>query len=234
MNHLTEEDLVLQYYGEPAEDRHTASHLAACTTCATRFQELQRVLNSLGDSAVPDRPEDYGTEVWTRVRPKLQAHRPAIHWHAWGAVAAMLVLGVAGFLLGRSSSSATSDTVVKERILLVALTDHFERSRMVLAEIENADDGKPGRMDFAFERSQAEDLLDANRLYRMTAFANGDLAAAGLLDDLERVLIDIAHSPEQVTREQMEGLRSRIEDQGLTFKVKVFSTGLANQDKGRL
>ena len=56
----------------------------------------------------------------------------------------------------------------------------------------------------------------------------------GLLDDLERVLVDIAHAPEQMTGREMETLRERIEDQGLTFKVKVFSTGLANQEKGRL
>ena len=240
MNHLTEEDLVLQYYGEPAEDRQAAGHLASCTACAARFQDLQRVLNSLGDSTVPERSPDYEAWVWARVRPKLTA-RPAVvhHWRAWGAVAAMLLLGVAGFLVGRSWTPAqatkqVADTRMKERILIVALTDHFERSQVVLAEIENSDSGKAGGMDFAYERSQAEDLLDANRLYRMTAVANGDMAAAGLLDDLERVLMDIAHSPEQVTREQMEGLRARIEDQGLTFKVKVFSTGLANQDKGRL
>lgn len=234
MNHLSEEDLVLQYYGEPSTS-DGAAHLAACEGCSARFADLQRVLNSLGDVAAPERGEDYGARVWAELRPRLEG-RPVArvpNWRAWGAMTAMLVLGVAGFLAGRSSvvPKPMADRGVKERILLVALTDHLEKSRMVLAEVENSG---VGNADFAFERSQAGDLLDANRLYRMTAVANGNMAAAGLLDDLERVLTDIAHAPENVTQEQMETLRDRIEQQGLTFKVKVFSTGLAKQNEGRL
>ena len=234
MNHLNEEDLVLQYYGEPAIEG--AAHLAECESCSGRFRELQRVLNALDDCVVPERGADYGAQVWARVGPRL-AGRPAAvaNWRLWGAVAAMLAVCVTGFLIGRTSApkQIVADSGVKERILLVALTEHLERSQMVLAEIENAETGKAGRLDLSFERMQAEDLLDANRLYRMTAVANGNLEAAGLLDDLERVLVDIAHAPEQVTRLEMEALRSRVEDQGLTFKVKVFSTGLANREKGK-
>jgi len=243
MNHLSQEDFVLQYYGEPTVEPETAAHLASCEFCKERFQELQRVLNSLNHGAVPERGEDYGAKVWNRVAPHLGA-RPASaippQWRVWGAIAAMLIVGVGAFWIGRSTTTPhpTSKTAdnrgVKERILLVALTDHFERSQMVLAEIENAETGKNGSMDVSFERSQAEDLLDANRLYRLTAVANGNLEAASLLDDLERVLVDISHAPEHVSRNEMETLRQRIEDQGLTFKVKVFSTGLANQEKGRL
>lgn len=235
MNHLTQEDFVLQYYGEPAADPDSVTHLASCEFCATRYRELQRVLNSLNDGAVPERGDDYGAQVWARLGPKLSA-RPAtvVPWRTWGAIAAMFVVCLSGFWIGRRSSPKPVDVGVKERILMVALTDHLERSQMVLAEIENADAGKSSGLDLSFERSQAEDLLDANRLYRLTAVANGNTAAASMLDDLERVLVDIAHAPEQVTSSEMESLRARIEEQGLTFKVKVFSTGLANQDKGRL
>ena len=237
MNHLTEEDFVLQYYGEPTMQTDAAAHVAACDECTARFEELQRVLNSLDHGAVPERGEDYGTQVWERIRPRLPARPAAVaNWRVWGAVAAMFVFSVAGFLLGRSSFTMkpADNGSVKERILLVALTDHLERSQMVLAEISNAEAGKNGNLDLSFERSEAEDLLDANRLYRLTAVANGNMAAASLLDDLERVLVDIAHTPEQVNRNEIENLRGRIEDQGLTFKVKVFSTGLANQEKERL
>ena len=55
-----------------------------------------------------------------------------------------------------------------------------------------------------------------------------------MLDDLERVLVDISHSPDEASKGEMETLRQRIEDQGLSFKVKVFSTGMANQEKERL
>jgi hypothetical protein len=242
MNHLNDEDLVLQYYGEPAVEPERASHLASCETCAARFEELQAALNTLDRGGVPERGEEYGAEVWARLSPKLpkltvMRPPPRVHWRVWGAIAAMFVVSIAGYVIGRTSVQRTKpvpDSGVKERVLIVALTEHFERSQMVLAEIENAEAGKSGSVDVSFERSQAEDLLDANRLYRLTAVANGNLAAASLLDDLERVLVDIAHSPEKVDRNEIETLRGRIEDQGLTFKVKVFSTGMANQEKERL
>ena len=145
MNHLSEEDFVSQYYGEPTMDE-TAVHLATCEVCSARFGELQRVLNSLGDGAVPERGEDYGAQVWAQIRPRL-AGSPArvTNWRAWGAIAAMFALGVVGYLAGRSTSpKLVADGGVKERILLVALTDHLERSQMVLAEIENADAGQGG------------------------------------------------------------------------------------------
>jgi hypothetical protein len=242
MNHLNDEDLVLQYYGEPAVESDTAAHLASCDSCTARFEELQAALNTLDRGGVPERGEEYGAEVWARLSPKLpkvlaMQPRPRVPWRTWGAIAAMFVVSIAGYVIGRTSaphSKPASDARVKERILIVALTEHFERSQMVLAEIENAEAGKSGSLDVSFERSQGEDLLDANRLYRLTAVANGNMAAASLLDDLERVLVDIAHSPEKVNRNEIETLRGRIEDQGLTFKVKVFSTGMANQEKERL
>lgn len=239
MNHLNDEDLVLQYYGEPAiEGTDATAHLASCESCAARFQELQAVLNTLDRGGVPERGEDYGAEVWARLRFRLgRRPEPRVHWRTWGAIAAMFIVSIAGYMIGRTTAvhaPKSSDRGVKERILLVALTDHFERSQMVLAEIENAEAGKNGSLDVSYERSQAEDLLDANRLYRLTAVANGNTAAASLLDDLERVLVDITHAPERVNREQIEALRGRIEDQGLTFKVKVFSTGMVNQAKERL
>lgn len=243
MNHLTEEDFVLQYYGEPAVEPEAATHLASCESCTARFVELQRVLNSLNHGVVPERGDGYGAEVWQRVAPRLGqasvvAMKPSSRreWRVWGAIAAMFLISIGGFWIGRSTvpPRPADGKGVKERILLVALTDHFERSQMVLAEIENSDGGKNGSLDLSYERSQAEDLLDANRLYRLTAVANGNLQAASLLDDLERVLVDIAHAPDHASRNEMETLRERIEEQGLTFKVKVFSTGMANQEKGRL
>ena len=91
---------------------------------------------------------------------------------------------------------------------------------MVLAELTNAPDGK-GKIDISGERQQAEDLLEDNRLYRLTARNAGDTATAAVLDDLERVLMEIASSPSTVTKDQLQQFRKQIEDRGLLFKVRV-------------
>ena len=56
---------------------------------------------------------------------------------------------------------------------------------------------------------------NANRLLRKTA---------ALLEELERTLLDIAHSPSEVSAHQLEDLRKQIEDRGILFKVKVFGS----------
>jgi hypothetical protein len=51
-----------------------------------------------------------------------------------------------------------------------------------------------------------------------------------LLDELERVLLDVAHSPQQVTPVQLEGIRQRIEARGILFKVRVVGKELQQRE----
>jgi hypothetical protein len=140
---------------------------------------------------------------------------------------------VAAFLAGRFSQpvppSAASSGQVRERILLVAVGDHLDRSQMVLAELSNAPEGK-GSIDISEERERAEDLLDDNRLYRQTAGTAGDAGMVSVLDDLERVLIEIAHSPSDISSDQLEDLRRDIRERGLLFKVRVLGTQVRDQE----
>jgi hypothetical protein len=144
--------------------------------------------------------------------------------------AAMAVLTIGAFLAGRSwqkpapRQMAAIDGSTRERILLVAVGDHLERSEMVLVELANAGAPAAGRLDISNEQRTAEDLLESNRLYRQTAATNGDVATAALLEELERVLLDIAHSPSEVSARQLEDLRKQIEDRGILFKVKIFGS----------
>jgi hypothetical protein len=81
-------------------------------------------------------------------------------------------------------------------------------------------------VNISAEQHRAEDLLEENRLYRQTALQEGDAGLANILDELERVLLDVAHSPEEVTPAQLESIRHKIEAQGILFKVRVVSKEL--------
>jgi hypothetical protein len=67
----------------------------------------------------------------------------------------------------------------------------------------------------------AQNLVEENRLYRQTAQHDKDPQIAGALDQIERVLIDIAHQPDSVSAKELEELQHRIESQGVLFKVRV-------------
>ena len=234
--HPSEEDLILYYYGEAAPP-DTAGHLASCAACREQYQSLQRVLNVV-DMPVPEPEAAYEDRVWNRIAPRL-GKAPARRWlwfapRQWAAAAAVACLLVVAFVAGRYSPNPPAEIAgtavqnsngpVRERVLVVAVGDHLERSQMILVELVNAPDQT--ELDITDEQSTAEDLLFANRLYRQTASATGNTGLVTLLDDLERVLADVVHRPGNISAEELEDLRQRIDSQGLIFKMRVMGSQL--------
>lgn len=237
-HHPTEEQLVLYYYEESHESPETASHLDTCVACRDGYQALQRVLNSVDSLPVPERAPDYEARVWSSLAPLLQPRRPWYQsWSGWKALAvagSMAVLLAAAFLAGRGITPPAQEVVadasqLRERVLLVALGAHLERTKMMLMELAHA---QPvgGQVDISFEQDAAARLLQANRLYRQTALGTGNYQVTALLEELERVMVELAHSPASVPEQQLEDMRSRIEEQSLLFKVRVFSSQFENRE----
>lgn len=119
-----------------------------------------------------------------------------------------------------AQTAAVDREAVRERILLVAVGDHLERSQVALIELVNTPSG--ATVDISGEQQRARDLVAENRLYRQTALTTGDPAVASVLDELERVLMEIANSPSTMTAAEFSKVRGRIEQQGIIFKVNVF------------
>ena len=246
MNHLSEEQLILHYYGESGEadealDALAAEqHLEACSECRGLYGSLQRVLNVVDSLPVPERSADYGAQVWKRIENRIPARRRG--WFAlpslwrWVAVSgACAALMVAAFLAGRSypggqkpAQLAGVDKQAGERVLLVAVGDYLERSQMVLIELANAD--PKAAMDITSEQERAGNLVTETRLYRQTAARTGDTQISGVLDELERVLVDITHAPSNISPEQLAELRQRLEAEGILFKIRVLGSNVRNQD----
>jgi hypothetical protein len=237
MNHPTEEQFVLFYYGDFAKGAsEIEGHIGACEQCRASYQALQRVLNSVDSFPVPERAADYENRVWTAIEGRIEKRSWLSRWLLSGslrplfAAGAMAALVVAAFFAGHTwqkpapRQMAGMDAGVRERVLLVAVGDHLERSQMILVELANAGTPAAGNLDISYEQQTAEDLLESNRLYRQTASTNGDVATAALLEELERVLLEIAHSPSEVSAHQLEELRKQIEDRGILFKVKIFGS----------
>jgi hypothetical protein len=232
MNHLTEEQLVLHYYGEHAEDP-VEDHLNVCESCRAQYRGLQRLLNTLDAAPVPERPPEYGAAVWRKIESSVSGgrHFAWLGMRAWLLAGAMAGLIVAAFLAGRLTQRPTAPSMansgpVRERILLVAVGDHLERSQTILVELENSDS-----LDIAYERQAAADLVESNRLFRLTAAGAGDTATASLLEDLERALLEISNSPSELSRRQLQDLRKEIENRGILFKVKVFASQVQEREK---
>lgn len=237
MTHLSEEQLVLHYYGEePRESSGIESHLRDCVDCRSNYNALRLVLNTIDSAPVPERMPGYGGEVWRRIESKVgrrQGWRALFQPRWWALVPITAMLMMLAFFAGRFTQPGAKPTQtagqVRERILLVAVGDHLDRSQMVLAELSNAPDGK-GNVDISEEQKLAGELLDDNRLYRQTAHSTGDNAVASVLDDLERTLIEVANSPSSVSKDQFEKLRQEIIERGLLFKVRVVGSQVRQRE----
>jgi hypothetical protein len=251
MTHLTDDELVLHYYGEMdgAEEDRAAQHLSLCADCHGTYGRLQRVMALVDSVPAADAPDGFERIAWARLETALPDRRRA--WLAWLvfsparlAFAALVVTLVTGaFFAGRmlprhpvgtgaSGTGGNSGSAVRERILLVDLSDHLDRSQMMLVELVSADDAAP--VDISLERSRAEQLLASNRLYRETAVKTGDAATAALLDELERILVDVAAGPSTLTQDDLDDVRRRIESKGLLFKVRVVSSDVRERQRAAL
>lgn len=245
--HLNDDDLVLHYYGEmsAAEESTAAAHLASCGDCQANYTRLQRVMAFVDSAPAVEAAPGFERIAWARLEPALQAPRRGwLSWFVFSPVRLAFTAGIvmligAAFMAGRLTRTAApagappSAQQVRERILLVDLGEHLERSQMVLVELVSAplNDDSGGSVDISLEQSRAEQLVSANRLYRQTALSTGDAAMASILDDLERVLVDIAASPSTVTQEDLDSVRRRIESKELLFKVRVVSSQVRDRQK---
>jgi hypothetical protein len=244
--HLTEDELILHYYGEaaPPEERQAAAHLDACGICRGEYRRLQHVLGVIDERAVAMEPgAAFERTVWARLEPNL---RPAQRsWVSWllmspaplGLAAAVIVLVLGAFFAGRALSPApppapaaanAASEEFRERILLTDLGEHLDRSQMALVELVSAGDDDAS---IAGERSRAQQLVADTRLYRQTAEETGDVALSDLLDEIERVLTEVAASPESGSSADLADVRRRIESRDLLFKVRVVSSEIRERQK---
>jgi hypothetical protein len=243
MNHLTEEQLILHYYGEEGDALAAEQHLDECQNCRDVFGSLQRVLNVVDSLPIADPGAGYESRVWAQVERRLPARRrfpvPAFSWRWMAAGAAFASLLVGAFLAGRlypqrhptvtMIATAKADPQHGEGVLMVAVGDYLERSQMVLIELTNAH--PHGALDITSQQERAGDLVSESRLYRQTAEHSGDSAVAGMLEELDRVLLDITHAPSKLSPGELENLRQRLEAEGILFKIRVMGSNVRNQEE---
>lgn len=223
MTHVTEEQLVLYFYGESGETAKIADHLASCQACRADLAGIQRTLNVVEGLAIPERGPAYGEQVWQKLSPRIK--KRSRFWALWlqprqlafaGAVAALVIVAITA---GRGTvpapgkvEVATLNEAARNRVMLVNMSDHLERSKTVLIELANSEPGSLGQ-----DRLRAEDLLAANRLYRISAQRESQTMLAELLDELEPLLMQVSNAQPG----DLSQIQRRLSQQDLLFKIRV-------------
>jgi anti-sigma factor RsiW len=241
-NHLTDDELILHCYGEVerADQARVDTHLASCTECQTAKEKIARVMAMVDTAAPVQAPDGFERIAWARLEPKLDANDSSLRRFFWfpqwalaGGVAALLV---AAFWAGRISnidpaSSAPAVAVAEVEpgsVLQATVGDHLDRTQMMLVELANAD--TDGADVLAGEQERAVDLVAANRLIRQSAMQSGDAQIVDILEDLERVLQEIANAPATVTSNDLTDLQSRITREDLLFRLRVIASEMRQRN----
>jgi hypothetical protein len=241
MKSVTDEQLILYYYGEASDAEELGRQIEAYPELQRRFEVLRGILDSVEEPEIPERHPSYGSAVWHRLAPQLEP-RSSRFWgwellkprREWALVAATLLLVVVAFLAGRlwplqQVELAAVGYEGQERILLLTVADHLERSEMLLVELANTRDN--GEFDISAERLLAGQLRSDSRLYRQAARQSGQADVAVLLEQLERVLVELANGPETIASSDLGALRVQLDEGNLLFKVRIVGSRL--REEGR-
>lgn len=250
MKHPVDEQLIALYYGEARDADALKEHLRGCLTCRDTFSSLQQTLHALKEMPVPERDADYGSQVWYAIANQLDRSEQQPAQRRYGmfgfrrlaAVGALAAMIVAAFFAGRYWPRRTTPTVatnpaqVRRGVLLVAVSDHLDHAQIMLMELANADSNGPAqkapeKIDMAIEQKRAQQLLVSNRLYEQTAQQTSDPEIQNILSALEPVLLEIAHSPDQISSQQFQEIQDRIRESGILFEVRVVSSDVHDKER---
>ncbi len=152
---------------------------------------------------------------------------------AVGCAALVAAAFVGGRIWERHQKVTTTATnagpQAKQRVVLVVLTDHLDRTERLLVALEHADSSD--HAENAQLQSEARELLASNRLYRTTATNAGDPALAGALDRLEGVLAEVANDP-NLTAADLERVRNEMNTEGILFEIRVLRAQTPDRESG--
>jgi hypothetical protein len=238
MKHLSEEELIAHAYAED-DSNAVQQHLAACAECAKAYSSLGSDLADMKLAEAPPRDAAYGHRVWESIAGSLPAYEARKSWFSGGLWPALsyavagIVLVVSAFLGGRLWEHRHVQTVAQnhtqqheqivaqpaQRVLVVVLSDHLDRSERLLVELKHAD-ADNGKVASPL-RDEARSLLPANRICRQNAKQEDDRPLSSALDRLDHLLVELADQPEGLNSQSISRLQDEMNADGLLFEVRV-------------
>jgi hypothetical protein len=249
MNHLSEEELVERYYNGAANSGQTgaeAVHLDECAECAAAFAALEVDLAAMRPVELPDKGEYYGEQMWARVEAALPSRslparksRLAL-WRGLAFAAGCAALVTASFYGGRFYEHLHQRPVLQgqrrapasspqQKVVVVVLGDHLDRSERLLVELKHADPESPELVNPLTEEARA--LLAANRVFRDDAQREGDPALTQALSHLDQVLTEIANRRSGLDAAALERIKNQMNADGLLFEVRVLRSKNPHRNK---
>jgi hypothetical protein len=242
----------LYFYDElgPAERQATDAHLRTCGHCRRVLEDLGTIRSALAGRPDVSSP---AAGDWSGFMSRLDASlaeeragrraaaplaRSALRssyatYLAAAALLALVTFSIAIAFRSRpapqpaaevASAEPTSAPAVTDTAAFQALSEeHFERSKLVVLGLATKDSQAGAAVDWAYERSLASSLLNDTRIYRLAAEDRGLTALAGVMRDLELVLLQTSLTDEKDPA-SLPQLQRLIQKRDLLEKMDVVRT----------
>jgi hypothetical protein len=251
MKHLSEEELLAQVYGE-GDIVAVKRHLDVCAECSNAYMALEGDLAEMKFAEPPARDAGYGETVWQSLSGSLRAYESGTWiwlrgglWKGLSFATACALVVASAFIGGRlwerkhsqdtakfsaqSNQQQVSHISQPERVVVVVLSDHLDRSERLLVELKHAD-GENTELVSPL-RDEARSLLAANRICRKNAKPGDDPELPALLDRLDHLLQQLANQPGGLDGATLTRLQKDMNTDGLLFEVRVLRSRLPAQQK---
>ncbi len=210
----------LYFYDEltPTEREAVEGHLLSCRHCRTVLAEL-----SLAGEH---------THAGHMVQFARTSGRTYVSYVAMAALLALVTLSVViairsravpappviGTVADRTPAPSSPDTAAFRALS----EEHFERSKLVVLGLATKDP-QLGTADWRYERELATSLLNDTRMYRLAAEDRGLTTLAGVMRDLELVLLQTSLTDDQDPA-SLPQLQRLIQKRDLLEKMDVVRT----------
>lgn len=196
----------------------------------SRFmQRLDAVIHEAPASHLPSPRQ---TVANFRSRPA--AARTYVGFLATAALLAIVTIGVLFVARYRPATTAGDSAVAWQPLqsgftpvattgLRSAGARHFERSKLVVLGLAGRESDERNPSNWAYERELATSLLNDTRLYRMAAEERGLATLAGIMRDLELVLLETSMAQE-TDAAALEQIQRLIRKRGLIQKMDTVAS----------
>lgn len=248
--HVT--DLLYEFVrGELPQEKagELEAHLAVCEACHAELEIIRQAVAFLGNESVDpsmNLSEEYWRSFPLRVeeRTRTSARAPFTRVSFLDAVISFLTFD-RKYLYAAAISAAVvvavlffwprGDHATVEKLATVPapssdfqvlpardrLTQYFRKSKVLLVGITNMTPGDGQQIDLRSERKASRGLILEARYLKKQRL---DLRSAKLIDDMNKILIELANMEEQADLPDVELIRSGIHQENLLFKIRIAET----------
>lgn len=228
------------------ERKIVEDHLATCQQCASDAQALRTLITVLNqnlrkpsDERSPEFWNDFYLNVRERIRLEKQTTKelsptlwerleeffiiPQRRVVALSGMIVVILLAVAllkrdGLLKQESTVELITEQPAQVDTVAERMSKYFRRSRNLLVGLTNMETNEDQLLDFSMERNTSRQLVQEARYLKNQPM---DMRSARLIDDLEKILIELANLETENDLPNVDLVRSGIHQGNLLFKIRM-------------